>query len=184
MPQKSANGLYKCAVILGVTMSPVSMLAAQATENNPRAAPAQLFNESAIVQLLGEAMVEKTSSLFLRAARVGTDVPLEVTLPNGATSYLWQAFLDHLMLSLRGRNLQTPDNYKYIIDASSVTIGRDTIRAVLDVGIRTRCRGAWLADGMSYHLLWIRHGNTDAWNRQKDEMQIAYDSFGCPINPR
>jgi hypothetical protein len=166
--------------ILSVMVVPGLAVKAQATT----AVRTLAVNDDTIVELVGQAIVEKSSYLFMRAARSGAQVPLEVTLPEGATSNQWQAFLDHLMFSLRGRSLETPDNFKYIIDASSITIGRDTIRVVIDAGIQSRCRGRWIADGNTYEMMWVRHGNSDAWKRVKQETQTAYDSFGCAIDPQ
>ena len=143
-----------------------------------------VVNDSVIVDLVGRAIMAKSSDLFERATREGTQVALEVSLPSGAASYQWQRFLDQFMVSARGRDLLTPDNFKYVVDASNVLIGRDTIRAYIDVGLRTRCRGRWLQDGYRSTFTWVRRGEADQWERVMREPDLAYDSFGCPINPR
>lgn len=137
-----------------------------------------------VADIVGRAILEESTALFLRAAWNGNEVPIEVTLPEGATSSRWQAFLDHLMRAYRGRALQTPDNFKYIINVSPLTMTRDTIRVIVDAGIRSRCRGAWISDGMSHQVTWVRHGDSNDWKRLQPGMRIAYDSFGCPVDPR
>jgi hypothetical protein len=168
---------------LGMIVSVMAMPVLTVTAQDTAARRALEVNDSALVELVGRAIVEKSSYLFMRAAREGTQVPIEVTLPEGATSSQWQAFLDHLMLSLRGRVLQTPDNFTHVIDASNLSLGRDTLRVIIDVGVRSRCRGTWISDGNTHDIAWRRHGDSNAWIRVTQETQIAYDSFGCPIDP-
>ena len=122
-------------------------------------------NDSIVVELVGQAIVEKSATLFMRAAREGTQVALQVTLPEGATSHQWQRFLDHLTLSLRGRELLTSDNFQYLINASRLRITRDTMRIGLNVGIRRRCRDFWIEDIITHEVSWTRVNGSDYWSR-------------------
>jgi hypothetical protein len=165
--------------LLGVIVAP--SLTAQVTQAAPGAPRVLTVNDSVVVELVGAAVVEKSSYLFVRAARQGTQIPIEITLPTDATSPQWQSFRDHLMVSLRGRSVEASDKIKRIINVIHVAIGRDTIRASIDVGVRSRCHGKWIADGLSHEVTWIRLFYTEEWIRVRAETAIAHDSFGCPV---
>jgi hypothetical protein len=95
-------------------------------------------------------------------------------LPEGATSRLWQAFLDHLIASLRGRDLQTPDNHQYLIEVRGLDLGVGTMRIALFVGVRWRCGDKWFTDGNQYDLTWVRLGGKNEWGQAKTTSQIHH----------
>jgi hypothetical protein len=175
---RRASDCGKVAVVC-LMMATGMTLSAQDVRNPPDTLK---VNDSVVVAVVGQVIVEKSAHLFLRAALEGTQVPFQVTLPEGATSPRWQAFLDHLMLSLRGRDLQTPDNLQYIIEIRGLSLGTDTMRIWLHVGIRWRCRDQWIIDGNSYEVSWVRQGNDSNWYRMKTELEI-HDWGLCPADP-
>lgn len=165
--------------LAGVMMAPGVAVRAQATRGSPEAFH---VNDSLVVAMVGRVIVEKSAHLFVRAALEGTQVPLQVTLPEGATSHQWQALLDHLMGSLRGRSLLTPDNLQYLIEVRGLELGVGTMRMGIQVGVRERCRDYWITNGVSYEVSWVRQGSDNNWYRMKTDMLI-HDHGLCPADP-
>jgi hypothetical protein len=166
-------------MLVGVMLVPSVAVTAQVARSSPEAFR---VNDSIVVAVVGQVIVEKSAHLLVRAALEGTQVPFQVTLPEGATSHQWQVFLDHLMESLRGRSLQTPDNLQYVIETRGLQLGVDTMRIGLFVGIKGRCRDQWITNGNSYEVAWVRQGSGSDGFRMKTEIEI-HDWGLCPADP-
>jgi hypothetical protein len=167
------------AALVGMMMLSTVAATGQVSRDSTRAFH---VNDSVVVEVVGRAIIEKASHLFVRAALEGTQIPLQITLPEGATSHQWQALLDHLMVSLKGRSLQTPDNLQHVIEIRGLELGVGTMRFGLHVGVRWRCGVKWLINGNSYGMRWIRYGSEDRWGQTRTEMEI-HDNDLCPADP-
>lgn len=155
------------------------------------AAPAQVsrdstkafhVNDSVVVAVVGRVIIEKSAHLFVRAALEGTQIPLQITLPEGATSHQWQALLDHLMVSLKGRNLQTPDNLQHVIAIRGLELGVGTMRIAIHVGIRGSCQGDWVSDGNDYGVTWVGQERDNSWYKMKTDHESHVWGV-CALDP-
>ena len=167
------------AALAVLMLVPCVTLTAQGSRNT---ADTLRINDSIVVAVVGKVIVEKASHLLVRAALEGTQVPLQITLPEGATSPRWQALLDHLMLSLRGRSLQTPDNDQYVIEVKGLVLGVNSMRISVHVGSRWKCQGRWLEEGTGYEVFWERPDQDSSWFRMKTEMELPEHSL-CAADP-
>ena len=136
------------------------------------------INDPLVVELVGGALIEKSSMWLVRATHDTTTVPLEITLPPEATSPTWGSLRDFLMRSLHGRPAAADDRRKRFLSLSLASVDSNSVRIGIDIGVLTRCHEGWIEDGTSYILGWTLNGS---WWRRHREEAIVTDSFGCPV---
>lgn len=138
------------------------------------------INDRVAIELVAGAIAEKASHLIVRAALDTAAIPFELILPAEATSPAWRAFRAHFTRVVGGRAVLESDRRRHVVEISAVEITADTMTAWIDVGVRTRCHEGWVGDGNAYTVKWIRRGDR-FWHGPRRDEQIAYDSFGCPV---
>ncbi len=118
-------------------------------------------NDSAVVALVGQTIIEHTADLITRTTFDTTAIPLEITLPTDDPTGRWRRLDDRLMRLLHGRPVRPTDDARQQVVLARLRISGDTVDVVVEVTIG--CRGsrgyrfgaAYLVTNVFDHRRWV-----------------------------